>query len=291
MPEKVMHCPLCTSTSSNPFDQRNFRGSQVDNRICVKCGLVYQSPRMTEEEMERFYQADYRRTYQGAEGPVSRDLVVQTARARSLFGFIQPHIGIINRCLDIGCSAGLILQRFKEFYGSQSIGIEPGDAYRKYVQDLGIIVYPSLDELEHSGEKRFNLICMSHVLEHLPHPVEYLVHLREKLIEPDGWLLVEVPNLFAHDSFEPAHLVSYSQHTLRQTLEKAGFEIVCLEAHGQPRSDILPLYITALAHPIFNTMQPWRASLERLVALKRLMGLVRRHTLEKLVPNRAWKII
>lgn len=291
MPENVDQCPLCSSTRSNPFDQRIFRGSRVENRICGKCGLVYQSPRMTEEEMAVYYQAEYRRTYQGKEEPAARDLAVQTARAQNLLEFIRPYIGTLDRCLDIGCSAGLTLQLFKDQFDSTPVGIEPGDAYREYTRNAGITVYSSLDGLEKAGEQKFNLICMSHVLEHLPHPVEYMVHLRETLIETGGWLLVEVPNLYAHDSFETAHLVSYSPHTLRQTLEKAGFDIVCLETHGRPRSDVLPLYTTALAHPVFDTHQPWHPTLERWVALKRQMGLIRRRTLERLVPLRVWKII
>jgi SAM-dependent methyltransferase len=291
MPENVNQCPLCSSTSSDPFDQRIFRGSRVQNHICGKCGLVYQTPRMTEEEMVLYYQADYRRTYQGKEGPVASDLTVQTARAQSLLEFIRPHICTLDRSLDIGCSAGQTLQLFNDHFGSTPVGIEPGDAYREYTRNTGITVYSSLDELQKTGEKKFNLICMSHVLEHLPHPVEYLGHIGETLIEPGGWLLVEVPNLFAHDSFETAHLVSYSPHTLRQTLEKAGFDVVCLETHGRPRSDILPLYITALAHPVFDTPQPWHPTLERWVALRRQMGLVRRRILERLVPLRAWKTL
>lgn len=49
---------------------------------------------------------------------------------------------------------------------------------------------------------------MAHVLEHLPDPVEYLVPSLKNLIDPAGWHLIEVPNLYAHDSFRPAHLVA-----------------------------------------------------------------------------------
>ena len=138
----------------------------------------------------------------------------------------------------------------------------------------GLTVYASLEELEKAGEKHFDLISMSHVLEHLPDPVGYLVHLRETLLDPQGWLLLEVPNLYAHDSFEVAHLVSYSAHTLLQTLEKAGFEVsqdgtawttkICLAAAlynavGTPENRIFPVF------------QEVRA--EKQVSLKRQVGM------------------
>ncbi len=271
------------------FDRRKFRSSLVENRICVECRLVFQSPRMTDEEMNIYYQAEYRRTYQGVEGPTARDLAVQTARAQSLLEFFHPYVPSMDRFLDIGCSAGMILQQVKNQFSCQVVGIEPGDAYRTYAQGLGLTIYPSLDELEHAGEKKFNMISMAHVLEHLPDPVGYLIHLRENLIEPDGWLLLEVPNLYSHDCFEIAHLVAYSYHTLLQTTAKAGFNPVHTETHGRPRSDILPLYITVLVHPVSGTLCPWQPVPERWVPLKRRLGMMLRMFLEHLFPKQAWK--
>ena len=53
-------CPLCGSLQSHIFDQRKFRDLNVTNRICNRCGLVYQSPHMSDEELEAFYQREYR---------------------------------------------------------------------------------------------------------------------------------------------------------------------------------------------------------------------------------------
>jgi 2-polyprenyl-3-methyl-5-hydroxy-6-metoxy-1,4-benzoquinol methylase len=289
MPESVTQCPLCASSRSLQFDLRKFRGFPVENRICRGCGLVYQSPRMTEEEMAVYYQAEYRRTYQGAEGPIARDLAVQTARAQSLLGFVGSHIASMDRCLDVGSSTGLILKYLHNHYGCQSVGIEPGDAYRTYTQRQGLTVYPSLDELEKTGEKCFSLISMSHVLEHLPYPVWYLNHLREQLLEPDGWLLIEVPNLYAHDSFEVAHLVAFSPHTLQEVLRRSGFFVVKFEQHGRPNSQILPLYLTVLCRPaVQQDLSPVRP--ERGVVLKRRAGLFWRRILARLFPKRAWLV-
>lgn len=288
MSEIVKNCPLCDGGKSRAFDQRTFRGQVVVNRICASCGMVFQSPRMTEEETSAFYQAEYRRMYQGKEGPIARDFSTQTARARSLLGFIQPHIPAIASHLDIGCSTGLILQEFKKKYGSQPVGIEPGEAYRAYARQQGLAVYGSLEELAENVKDRFTLISMSHVLEHLPDPVGYLVHLWEALLHPQGWLLLEVPNLYAHDSFETAHLVSYSSHTLVQVVEKAGYQFVKMEQHGRPRSSMLPLYITLLATPEPKTSQGYVLRPEKSVMLKRRVGMLRRRIVEKLFPDRAW---
>ncbi len=288
MPETVTHCPLCNSDQSRLFDQRQFRGQTVTNRVCLNCGLVYQSPRMTEAESAEFYAAEYRRLYQGDEGPNAKDLAVQSARADSLYEFTHRHIAYITRHLDIGCSSGLLLQRFHDGFGSQPAGIEPGDAYRSHARGLGITVHASLDELKKSEPACFDLISMAHVLEHLPKPVEYLADLRETLLAPNGALLLEVPNLYAHDSFETAHLLSFSPRTLAATVEQAGYEILQLEAHGRPYSEIIPFYLTLLAKA---KLQDGTVSLrrEKLVSLKRRIGLLRRRVVSRLLPKKAWK--
>lgn len=285
MSVEVRQCPLCHHETSQHFDTCEFRGYTVHNRVCDHCGMVYQSPRMSTVELDEFYAAEYRQVYQGDEGPTQKDLRTQKGRADSLLGFVRDTVSQVNRHLDIGCSAGILLTAFRDHYGSQPVGVEPGDSYRKHAKAQGLTVYAAIEDLPTARQDRYTLISMAHVLEHLSNPVGYLTYLREKHLTSDGWLLLEVPNLYCHDSFEIAHLVSFSAHTLSETVQKAGFEIVKLEAHGRPRSELLPLYLTVLARPgkSAGVIQP-----EKNVACKRRLGMFRRRVLQKLFPKKAW---
>jgi SAM-dependent methyltransferase len=286
MSELVQGCPLCGTSASSLFDERTFRGYAVSNRICQECGLVYQSPRMTEAESKLFYEAEYRQIYQGQAGPGAQDLAVQKARAEIILNFARRDIKQISRHLDIGCSSGALLERFRAFYQSQAYGIEPGDLYREYARAASLQVYASLDELLLANVGKFDLISMLHVLEHLPDPVVYLQTLREQLLNTTGWLLLEVPNLYAHDCFEVAHLVSFSRHTLFTVVEKAGYQIVHSQLHGLPRSQLIPLYITLIAKPSEKTQ--FSIKPELLVRQKRQLGFIRRRLVTRLAPQRAW---
>jgi len=289
MPEDVTTCALCGSTRSAPFDRRVFRGRPVTNRICLRCGLVYQSPRMTGAESVAFYAEEYRLLQEGSTDPTARNVTVQKARAASLLEFVRPVVSSVSRHLDIGCSLGILLQHFQEVYQNQAVGVEPGEAHRLHAKKDGLQVYASLEELEKAGEVRFDLVSMSHVLEHLPDPVGYLTHLREALLAPNGGLLLEVPNLYAHDSFEVAHLYAFSPHTLRAVLRRSGFEVVRFEKHGRPNSALLPLYLTVLCRPAAHLdLGPVRP--EHGVVLKRRFEMLRRRVLSKLFPRRAWLI-
>lgn len=299
MSEIVKKCPLCGSEKTTLFDQRYFREVQVVNRICDHCGLVFQSPRMNPEELQAFYTQAYRQLYQDSEGPNQKDLRVQKARAGVLLAFSRPYIESVTNHLDIGCSAGLLLSEFQMVYNNESRGVEPGKAYRVYAQNQGLQVYESLEDIPlHDdlslqnqtslNQHRFDLISLAHVLEHIPEPAEYIATIKEQYLTSDGFLLIEVPNLYSHDCFEVAHMVSFSPHTLRETLQSAGFEIITMKTHGEPRSEILPLYITILAKPIVQNadkqIQP-----ESGVRFKRSVGLAKRQFKTRISPKRAWK--
>ena len=287
MPESVSHCPLCGHTESDLLDTRPFRGAEVRNRVCRHCGFVFQSPRMTPDELNRFYAHEYRVVYQGDAGPTGKDLFVQTRRAEHAAGLVAASTPAVRRHLDIGSSAGLLLQAFQARFNCEITGVEPGEQYRIYAEKQGIRTHASLEALAREGVDTFDVVSMMHVLEHLPDPTGSLVEIRENFLDPDGLLLIEVPNLYGHDSFETAHMSAFSPHTLRAVLEKAGFVIVQLVKHGIPRSKILPLYLTVLARPAAQPA-PGPVRPERLVALKRRTAMLVRRMLQRLRPGAAW---
>ncbi len=285
----VKACPLCGSDRSQPFDRRSFKGWEVRNRRCTDCGLVYQSPSMGADELAAFYEGEYRALYQGSQGPGRKELILERGRAENLLFFLKDRIPTPRRHLDIGASSGALALRLQQHFGGQATGVEPGNAYREFAAASGLDVYPSLEAFAASEPQPFDLITMIHVLEHLPDPLAYLRDLRDRHLDPDGRLLIEVPNLYSHNAFEVAHLVSFSEHTLREMLRAAGFRIQTLQRHGQPRSVVLPLYLTVLAQPARVSL-PEAAPVrpERAVAFKRRAGMIRRRLLERILPGLAW---
>jgi SAM-dependent methyltransferase len=287
MPEIVKDCPLCCGDRHKLFESIQFRDFKVIYRICSRCGFVFQSPRQSETERSGFYASEYRMIYQGDEGPAQRDLIIQEKRAEILVRFIRKWMTKVNRHLDIGCSSGMLLETFQEQFGCTPVGIEPGNAYRNYAVAKGISVFSDIKELMSTGDQAFDLISLAHVLEHIPDPVAYLSNLRKDLLTPQGYLLIEVPNLYAHDSFEIAHLSAFSMHTLVQTIIKSGYSLVASMKHGKPRSKILPLYLTILAKAQGDFLKQAVVP-ERKVKIKRRYGMLQRKLIQKFLPHKAW---
>ena len=285
----VKQCPLCRCEQHHAFDERLSFGTPVRYVICDRCGFVFQPVDKLPEEMDNFYSVDYRLIYQGSEAPTTKDRLIQSARAAHLIGLLDKlHPASIHRAMDVGSSAGIFMLKLQEHYKCQVVGVEPGSAYRRQAQDLELVVYPSLEAMAAAETVRFDLISLVHVLEHLVDPLETLQKLRTEWLTPDGWLLLETPNLYAHDSLELAHLSAFSRHTLSEMVTQAGYKVVWCGSHGKPRSHLLRLYTTLLARhlPPGANLPPLRP--ERMVSFQRQAGLAYRRIIEHLLPSLAW---
>lgn len=215
------------------------------------------SPRFDETDMESFYSETYRVLYSGDAGPTLTSIEQQRLRAEHLAKLIKEHVSeAITSHLDIGSSTGLLLQSVKSLFPQvHSVGIEPSHAYRTWCLEQGIDAYPSLEDMQnHMDSPKFQLITVSHVLEHLPEPVAYLEILRSQFLAPNGVILIEVPNLFGHKSFELAHLFCFSKKTLFDILTVAGFQIAYYRVHSIPRNySGGKMYLTVIANKSNNT--------------------------------------
>ena len=285
----VFKCSLCGSENHRILQELKSFGLTVHYYECQACGLVFQNPDESQAGDPEFYAQAYRQVYQHSEQPTPKDLRQQRLRAGHASQFLRDcGLAKLGRTLDIGASAGLFLETLQKNFGAQVFGVELGQAYREVASARGIPMFESLETLKASQPEKFELVSLMHVLEHLNDPVEKLVEIREQLLDPDGYLLVEVPNLYAHDSFEIAHLTCFSAHTLRQSLAKAGFEVLRFQAHGLPRSKTLKLFLTVLARPAPNPPSVYPVKPEHFVHIKRSTGMLWRKILSRILPKMTW---
>lgn len=285
-----MKCLLCQSQNHRLFESVTSFGFPLVYFQCEDCGFIFQSFESSQAADPEFYAETYRKIYQDSPEPTPKDLYVQNERAKHLIGFLnKQHVRSVNRALDIGASSGKLLLAYQLAFDCEVAGIEPGDAYRQYAESRGLEMHSSIEALVTPNAGRFDLISLIHVLEHLPEPVGILQTLREKLLADDGHLLIEVPNFYAHDSYELAHLSCFTPKSLKAVMKRAGFRVLRLKRHGEPRSDLLNLYLTVLAVPEENKMRSSGTAPERFVGLKRRLGMLYRRLVQKFFPRKAWR--
>ena len=135
-----------------------------------------------------------------------------------------------RRFLDIGSGSGEILYMARKA-GFEVTGVEPNTGYAEYTrEELGLPVQNCTFEEADLPKAHFDILNLSHVLEHLPDPLASLRFLNT-LLRPGGILCVAVPDI-GHASHAPwtrfhyAHIHNFSHETLKAMVLKAGFEIL-----------------------------------------------------------------
>lgn len=126
--------------------------------------------------------------------------------------------------LDVGCGDGLFFPELSKCGAVE--GVEPDAALVTGASERKIHTTP-FDHRFQPG-KRYDLLLMLDVLEHLPDPVAAL-ECAERLLEPGGMLLLTVPAFMAlftlHDEINH-HRTRYTKETLTAEIAQTNLSIV-----------------------------------------------------------------
>src|SRR5262249_5057008 len=97
--------------------------------------------------------------------------------------------------LDIGSAMGTFLFAAKPHYRN-AIGLDVSEQMARFAEkSTGATVYiRQFDQFRFP--EQFSLIHMSHVIEHVPNPIQWLQHAKE-ILEQDGVLVINVPNKYS----------------------------------------------------------------------------------------------
>lgn len=105
---------------------------------------------------------------------------------------ICKHLQPGARILEIGCGEGILLNELKNL-GFEVTGIEPSVTASKRAQEKGLKVFQGYFPHSAMEGKTYDMIIMSHVLEHLEDPHQILINITKSLTS-DGLLLLVQTN-------------------------------------------------------------------------------------------------
>ena len=132
--------------------------------------------------------------------------------------------------LDVGAGTGDFLKFCKE-HNWEVTGIEPSEKARNIADKKEVLLHEKLEDI---SNKKFNVITLWHVLEHVKDLESYIKTLYQ-LLEENGKLIIAVPNFKSYDAnyykefwaaFDvPRHLWHFSQKGIASIFSQFGFEL------------------------------------------------------------------
>lgn len=254
---ETVACLFCNSTNAKPYQKFGSSGQYQTNR-CRDCQLIYLSPRPKYDQ--HFIDAAYSSYYQYIDKLQLNDETIVRHSSVPLFvkemNYISRFDKLKTAVLDVGSGMGTFLYVAKPLY-QDAVGLDVSEKMANFVkQQLGIKIF--ICQLENfQYPKKFSLIHMSHVLEHIPNPNEWLQKAKT-LLEKDGILVINVPNKYSwgrllqhflyrmkikkqfsstwkNPARTPDHLFEPTIPAMKYILKKNGFRII--EFYSYSRND------------------------------------------------------
>lgn len=244
-------CRVCGSDHLESFENR-LPGVTSDAKpyprgsgslcICWGCGLV-QKPDRPEwrTRAQRVY--DQYDIYHQSDGTEQQLFTSSRAESRSerILGNLKGRLELPpdGRLLDVGCGNGSLLRVASRLLPRwQLAGYDLDDRHEDDVP--GDFSSGDISDIC----DRFDIITLSHVLEHIPEPVPFLKTL-SGLLTPGGVIVAQVPDLDANpfDLMVVDHASHFTLETLDGTLARAGLATTILDSGWVPKE------LTAVVRP------------------------------------------
>lgn len=128
------------------------------------------------------------------------------------------------RILDAGAGTGRNLERYARL--GRAEGVEPSQIGVDFCRERGLDVRLGRLETLPFEDGRFDLVCATDVLEHIPDDGAALRELR-RAARPGGWLVATVPAygwLWSHHDDSHHHVRRYTRRTLVAVAREAAWE-------------------------------------------------------------------
>jgi 2-polyprenyl-3-methyl-5-hydroxy-6-metoxy-1,4-benzoquinol methylase len=203
---------------------------------CPACGFLFQ-PELPLDELRSHHDAEYFEQYSD-HGSYDAQGAQRRREARIRLRWMRLGGARSGRLLEVGVARGDFLAEARRA-GFEPLGIEPEPATAEVArQRSGVEVLVGWAEEVELPRSTFDVVCLWHVLEHIPEPRTVLEALLAGL-RPGGLLFCEVPNaggtmaVAQRDRWaylDPAHHVGFfDPHSMRRGLAASGYEGIVTE--------------------------------------------------------------
>ena len=237
---EIQSCPVCNGQAFDPI------ATCIDHSIsrekfsiirCTECELLITSPRPAKDQMDKYYASQaYTSHISTAKNMMDKMyLFVRGFTLKWKLSLVETKTipSTSRRLLDFGCGTGEFLKTAK-LHGWQTTGMEPSPLARQQSDPaISLDVKASLQEII-KDDKKFDVITLWHVLEHVEDLNTTLQDL-SRLLAQNGTIFIAVPN---HNSWDgkhyhqnwagydvPRHLWHFSMKNMKHLMEKHSLSV------------------------------------------------------------------
>ncbi|ABX12006.1 class I SAM-dependent methyltransferase [Nitrosopumilus maritimus] len=244
-------CPCCSSNNLYIAFEKSFFNLPVLK--CNECGLHFIWDKNLTLNLEKYYDETYWDVFRNIKNKQIKNqqtdnayLIkkfpkfiqkffdwtgVRKSLSRSQSWYLLPLLKKKHSLFELGSGEGFILEFFEK-NGFDVFGMEPSKINFSLINrklTYGKCVTGSADDIK-SIKKKFDVIILSHVFEHLKDCKQVLLDLK-KILNPNGIIFIDVPNCSnlktLHESiFTQPHIFHFTKKSIESLSSSTGFSII-----------------------------------------------------------------
>ena len=288
-----VHCRSCEGrnprhlfTSKNVHGRHLLSNDQFKIFECLDCKVIFTNIDVSDAYYQKYYPENYYEESPSNSFAILLQKILDWTIFSRKLKLIKQYKPKGNKILEVGCATGLFLNRLPDSFKKYGIEINPkGYQFIKENYD-NITIYNediSKNALD-TGDVRFDVIAIWHVLEHIANPDTFFKNLT-KLLAKDGIIIMTIPNgnslgfkLTKNAWFHldtPRHLFFFRFEYLTSVLKKHKLQISKLVSEPVEYFQDFPLSIHKKIG-MCNTILAWLLSpltIPTAVCLRLLMAL------------------
>lgn len=166
---------------------------------CSNCNLLFTNPRPDQENIAQYYLSEDYISHEDKSSNITNLLykIVRKFTIKRKVKWLNESSSSKGRLLDYGSGTGYFLRAAKR-NGWQVVGVEPNKkAASKAIKKNDLQIYE--DKLKLENEKKFDVITLFHVLEHV-HELKITIDFLLSKLKKRGSIFIAVPNYDSYDS-------------------------------------------------------------------------------------------
>ena len=225
----IRACPVCGNCSAEVLHSQKFVlqdshpvANGYDVVACMVCGMVYADTGSPQRAYDALYQdaskyQDNKTSTGGGESAWDAERLAETAQAISSIAGDKT-----RRMVDIGCANGGVLEALRSLGHDSLAGIDPAPACVANTRRRGFEAYAGSLSAIPDGVGTFDVVILSHVLEHVRDLHSALDGLRQ-LLHRGSLVYIEVPDATRYGDFVNAPFQDFNTEHINH------FSGICLD--------------------------------------------------------------
>jgi len=229
-------CPICNEkngivlhTQKFSLPEKSVLPAVYDVVSCTSCGFCFADTSATQKDYDKYYNemSKYESKETASGGGLNPVDKARLSTAARLIAESCPNKEAA--ILDIGCANGGLLECLDELGYKNLTGIDITRICVENVKKLGYQAYfGGVFNLEELGDKKYDVVILSHVLEHL-YDLQKTAENLKNLLNPNGVIYIEVPDASRYRNyfvvpfyyFDCEHINHFDINALKNLFEDA----------------------------------------------------------------------